>query len=313
MKRLTYMLGAAALLLATLGTIALGGIGVSAQDEHTVTLQNADGDEVGTASFQETDQGLAMVIEVEPETLEAGTAYRVDLHNVGECDPEGPEPFASAGDPIQPLEEEEILPDATPAAPEALAAGLGIVFAEDDGSLLLEVVTDVFALEPADPGTLSDQDGSALIVHVDTSVNGEADMNGHDHGERVLCGVVFEGDETAVDHTPMATPEPVGAGDATPVAAADLGTEFTMNMEDFFYDPDHLAIPANTDVTIILPNVGGVVHNFYSDQLEVYTTNVDPGRETTVTINAGPGEYEFYCGIPGHRESGMVGVLTIVE
>ena len=28
-------------------------------------------------------------------------------------------------------------------------------------------------------------------------------------------------------------------------------------------------------------------------------------------INAPAGEYEFYCNIPGHKEAGMVGKLTV--
>ena len=30
----------------------------------------------------------------------------------------------------------------------------------------------------------------------------------------------------------------------------------------------------------------------------------------SMTINAPAGTYIFYCGVPGHKEAGMVGTLT---
>ena len=30
-----------------------------------------------------------------------------------------------------------------------------------------------------------------------------------------------------------------------------------------------------------------------------------------ITAQLAPGEYVYYCAIPGHRESGMEGVLTV--
>jgi uncharacterized cupredoxin-like copper-binding protein len=30
-----------------------------------------------------------------------------------------------------------------------------------------------------------------------------------------------------------------------------------------------------------------------------------------VTINAAPGEYEYYCAVPGHKQAGMVGKLIV--
>ncbi|HET8524092.1 MAG TPA: cupredoxin domain-containing protein, partial [Thermomicrobiales bacterium] len=68
--------------------------------------------------------------------------------------------------------------------------------------------------------------------------------------------------------------------------------------------------PANTDVVLTLTNVGSVPHNFSIDELHI-SVDLDPGETTTVTINAPAGTYQYYCNIPGHRISGMVGTLIV--
>jgi nitrite reductase (NO-forming) len=82
-------------------------------------------------------------------------------------------------------------------------------------------------------------------------------------------------------------------------------------MVDIAFEPTEVTIPANTDVTITLPNNGVAVHNFNIDELGVKSEDVPGGGSTTVTINAPAGTYEFYCSIPGHREAGMVGTLIV--
>jgi nitrite reductase (NO-forming) len=84
----------------------------------------------------------------------------------------------------------------------------------------------------------------------------------------------------------------------------------TVTLLDIRFDPKELTIPANTDVTVTLTNDGVAPHNFSIDRLNI-DEDVASGETKTVTINAPAGEYEFYCDIPGHREAGMVGTLTV--
>jgi uncharacterized cupredoxin-like copper-binding protein len=81
-------------------------------------------------------------------------------------------------------------------------------------------------------------------------------------------------------------------------------------MVDIAFDPKALTIPANTDVTISLPNTGAAQHNFSIDELNI-SVDVPPGQTGSVTINAPAGTYQYYCNVPGHKEAGMFGTLTV--
>lgn len=122
-------------------------------------------------------------------------------------------------------------------------------------------------------------------------------------------------DGTPTSGTPCASP---AAGTATPETAlasaspaACPGSGTTITMMDIKFDPKAITIPANTDVIITIPNQGAAVHNFNIDELNIHSGDVAPGSSGTVTINAAPGTYQYYCAIPGHKEAGMVGTLTV--
>jgi uncharacterized cupredoxin-like copper-binding protein len=104
-----------------------------------------------------------------------------------------------------------------------------------------------------------------------------------------------------------ATPGAAGASPTAPAAAAQ-SVEITAN--DIFFDPKEVTIPANTNVKIVLPNKGAAAHNFSIDALKI-SVDLPPGATKDVVVNAPPGEYEYYCNVPGHKEAGMVGKLIV--
>jgi nitrite reductase (NO-forming) len=111
-------------------------------------------------------------------------------------------------------------------------------------------------------------------------------------------------------HLAQASPEASPpAVDGSPTAGD--GQAVTITMIDINFDPKEVTIPANTDVTVNLPNNGVTAHNFQVDQLNVHTEDVAPGASATVTINAAAGDYEYYCAIPGHKQAGMVGTIHV--
>jgi len=128
-------------------------------------------------------------------------------------------------------------------------------------------------------------------------------------GDRLLIA-----DETVVD-VAAATPESAGATPAAgggEQAAAGEGASEAVVVEsyDIYFEPDELTIPADTDVTVRLPNEGVTPHNFSIDELAI-DVDIAPGATEETVINAPGGEYEFYCNVPGHKEAGMDGTLAV--
>jgi uncharacterized cupredoxin-like copper-binding protein/mono/diheme cytochrome c family protein len=112
---------------------------------------------------------------------------------------------------------------------------------------------------------------------------------------------------------PAAAESPTAAAAASPAAGGgEAEQEVTITMHDIYFDPAEATIPANTPVKVILPNQGAAVHDFSIDALGISVT-VNPGETGEVMISAPAGEYEFYCNIPGHKDAGMVGKLTVTE
>jgi plastocyanin len=107
-------------------------------------------------------------------------------------------------------------------------------------------------------------------------------------------------DEPAAEET--TTHEDGGGGHIT--LTADPGGAFAFDMTE-------LTAPAG-EVTIELVNDSGIPHNVEVEGNgveEVSETITEGTTELTLTLEAG--EYEFYCAVPGHREGGMEGTLTV--
>jgi uncharacterized cupredoxin-like copper-binding protein len=99
---------------------------------------------------------------------------------------------------------------------------------------------------------------------------------------------------------PVEATEPGGPAIAAQLDAFDVG-----------WDPKELTIGTGPQ-TIAITNTGVSLHDFTIDELDI-KVDLPAGETTNVEINADPGSYTFYCSIPGHRQAGMEGTLTVKE
>ncbi len=112
------------------------------------------------------------------------------------------------------------------------------------------------------------------------------------------------GEEATPAASPAATPEAESEG-------AAASTEAAVSTVDLAFEPKEFTIAAGTDVTVTITNDGALQHDFTIDDLDIASDLLNGGDSTTVTINAPAGTYEFHCSVPGHKEAGMVGTLTV--
>lgn len=67
-------------------------------------------------------------------------------------------------------------------------------------------------------------------------------------------------------------------------------------------------------VTFVLRNASSVGHNLAIQGNGVTagpTATVSSGKTADLVATLKPGTYEFYCAVPGHKEAGMRGTLTV--
>lgn len=91
------------------------------------------------------------------------------------------------------------------------------------------------------------------------------------------------------------TDEPAGDGQVLSISSNDA----------LEFDPSSLTATSG-EITIEHQNEGSVVHSFVITEADLRLVNDDEA-----TIELGAGEYVYFCDVPGHREAGMEGTLTV--
>jgi len=122
-------------------------------------------------------------------------------------------------------------------------------------------------------------------------------------------GIATPGEPAPVTADGASTP--VVASCASPAATGGTSANaVTIEAVDINWKPKAVTIPADTDVTITIPNNGVALHTFVIEELGI-KVEMAPGESRQVVINAPAGTYTFICDVPGHKEAGMVGSLTV--
>ncbi len=124
--------------------------------------------------------------------------------------------------------------------------------------------------------------------------------------EEVVGGEVAAGGVTTTTESPSETePPPAPAGRST----VNVGSPPDGSL---IFEPSELTAKAGT-VTIEYDNPSPVDH---SVAIEVGSETVGESEiatdaTLTATADLKPGSFVFYCTVPGHREAGMEGTLTV--
>jgi len=112
---------------------------------------------------------------------------------------------------------------------------------------------------------------------------------------------------TTAPATPVpteSTPSTTAAGGATTVdVAADPSGQLKFTQTE-------LSAPAG-EITLDLTNDSAVPHNIAVDGADGVSDTIQDGGTAELTVDLPAGTYEYYCDVPGHRQAGMVGTLTV--
>jgi plastocyanin len=131
----------------------------------------------------------------------------------------------------------------------------------------------------------------------------------------VACG---GGDDNSTSNAAPAASTPSGGGGGGGGAATGGGgggaQTLTVTADptgQLAWKPTKESAKAGT-VTMKLVNESPVSHDIEIDGngVEMASDLVSQGT-TSVTANLKPGTYEYFCNVPGHKEAGMDGTLTV--
>jgi plastocyanin len=118
---------------------------------------------------------------------------------------------------------------------------------------------------------------------------------------------------TAPAPTPLAASTTAAA---SPVAKAPAGTvDLAADPAGaLMFDANTLSVKAKAGkVTIVFTNASPVAHNVAVAQgtKVLGSTPTFMGGSKTLVLSLKPGTYTYYCTVPGHRQAGMQGTLTV--
>ncbi|MFQ5524357.1 MAG: plastocyanin/azurin family copper-binding protein [Acidimicrobiia bacterium] len=112
----------------------------------------------------------------------------------------------------------------------------------------------------------------------------------------------------AAEMMSLPAPEPAVASAPEP----EGGLTVTVETTEFAFSPDTIELTEGEEVTLRLVNNGVIEHNIDIPSLGILVT-AGPGEtaETTFVVPGPDQSGDFFCSLPGHKESGMVGTMSI--
>jgi len=114
--------------------------------------------------------------------------------------------------------------------------------------------------------------------------------------------------------TPTATQAPADdSGGSSSSSGAGATVKFSAPADGSLKFDQKDATAKAGKVTVDFTNPSSTPHavEIEGNGVEEETETVTSGDAPPITVDLKPGTYEFYCPVPGHKEAGMEGTLTV--
>ncbi|MFN7103210.1 MAG: superoxide dismutase family protein [Pseudorhizobium sp.] len=171
----------AAVLSAAILSPAVAQEATTSPDLARATFIDADGNSIGTATLQDTPNGL--IIQGKVTNLPPGV-HGFHVHETGQCDPEGG--FQSAGGHFAPEGNDHgFMIENGPHAGDMANQTAG-----EDGTMVVEIFDENLRLTEGDAAVLDD-DGSAIVIHA--MADDYRSQPSGNAGDRIACAVIEQG------------------------------------------------------------------------------------------------------------------------
>lgn len=108
----------------------------------------------------------------------------------------------------------------------------------------------------------------------------------------------------------LSSPSSGNAEDSS-AAAANLPTEFDVELGDLYVSPNHLEIPAGKPITLHVTNVGQLSHDLKLNGTDG-TALLATGQSETIVLPALTADAEVWCTVEGHKAAGMLLHLSVI-
>ncbi len=89
-------------------------------------------------------------------------------------------------------------------------------------------------------------------------------------------------------------------------------SEAEIVLKEWAIEPQEITVQAG-QVTFTLQNAGNLEHDFKIERIEGKSELILPQGSGTWEVTLPPGSYSVICSVPGHKEAGMIGTLTVKE
>jgi plastocyanin len=102
-----------------------------------------------------------------------------------------------------------------------------------------------------------------------------------------------------------------GGGSSYKQPKGSAQTTLDIKGGNFFFDPKNSDAPAGVDAIKLQSEGGQHTLVFDGGKVPGFKLEANSGKSDELKVDLKPGKYTIFCDIPGHREAGMEGTITV--